>query len=116
MVVGVMQISSLQRKLDQERKSLNSQVHDLERKLEMLRQELAVAESALSAKDSELAMLKNNLKELEDLREMKEVLTRYIYRFNIFALFVLSKNNFIYQFLYGLCRTLTERMNKQLPY
>jgi septal ring factor EnvC (AmiA/AmiB activator) len=115
-VVGVMQISSLQRKLDQERKSLNSQVHDLERKLEVLRQELVVAQSTLSAKDSELAMLKNNLKELEDLREMKEVLILYIYRFNIFALFVSSKNNFIYQFLYGLCRTLTERMNKQLPY
>ncbi|WJX55992.1 Kinesin-like protein KIN-14I [Trifolium repens] len=70
------EISSLQRKLDQEHKSLNSQVHDLERKLEMLRQELAVAESALSAKDSELAMLKNNLKELEDLREMKEDIDR----------------------------------------
>ncbi|MCH86712.1 kinesin-like calmodulin-binding protein, partial [Trifolium medium] len=67
------EISSLQRKLDQERKSLNSQVHDLERKLDVLRQELVVAQSTLSAKDSELAMLKNNLKELEDLREMKEV-------------------------------------------
>jgi septal ring factor EnvC (AmiA/AmiB activator) len=78
MVVGVMQISSLQRKLDQERKSLNSQVHDLERKLDVLRQELVVAESTLSAKDSELAVLKNNLKELEDLREMKEVLILYI--------------------------------------
>jgi septal ring factor EnvC (AmiA/AmiB activator) len=81
MVVGVMQISSLQRKLDQEHKSLNSQVHDLERKLDVLRQELVVAESTLSAKDSELAVLKNNLKELEDLREMKEVLILYIYRF-----------------------------------
>jgi septal ring factor EnvC (AmiA/AmiB activator) len=81
MVVGVMQISSLQRKFDQERKSLNSQVHDLERKLDVLRQELVVAESTLSAKDSELAVLKNNLKELEDLREMKEVLILYIYRF-----------------------------------
>jgi hypothetical protein len=53
-------------------------VHDLERKLDVLRQELVVAESTLSAKDSELAVLKNNLKELEDLREMKEVLILYI--------------------------------------
>lgn len=84
MVVGVMQISSLQRKFEQERKVLNSRVHDLERKLDAIKQELVVAESTLSAKDSELAMLKSNLKELEDLREMKEVLILYIYRFNIF--------------------------------
>ncbi|GAU28076.1 hypothetical protein TSUD_223170 [Trifolium subterraneum] len=70
------EISFLQRKLDQERKSLNSQVHDLERKLAVLRQELVVAQSTLSTKDSELAVLKNNLKELEDLREMKEDIDR----------------------------------------
>ncbi|KAJ1380946.1 Prismane-like superfamily [Sesbania bispinosa] len=70
------EISSLQRKLDQERKALNSQVYDLERKLNMFRQELVAAESTLSVKDSELAALKNNLKELEELREMKEDIDR----------------------------------------
>lgn len=68
-----MQISSVQWKLEQERKALNSQVYDLERKLDVFRQELNAAKSTLSAKDSELAALKNNLKELEELREMKEV-------------------------------------------
>jgi len=72
--VGVMQINSLQCKLEQERKNLNSQVYDLERKLDMFRQELTVAKSTLSVKDSEVAALKNNLDELEELREMKEVL------------------------------------------
>jgi len=72
-----MQISSLQCKLEQERKNLNSHAHDLERKLDMLRQELTVAKSTLSVKDSELAALKNNLDELEELREMKEVFCSY---------------------------------------
>ncbi|KAK7406972.1 hypothetical protein VNO78_08609 [Psophocarpus tetragonolobus] len=70
------EISSLQCKLEQERKTLNSQVYDLERKLDMCRQELTVAESTLSVKDSELAALKNNLDELEELREMKEDIDR----------------------------------------
>lgn len=82
-----MQINYLQRKLEQERKALNTQVHGLERKLDVLKQELVMAESTLLAKDSELAVLKNNLKELEDLREMKEVLLLFIYRFNMFTLF-----------------------------
>jgi len=85
-----MQTNYLQRKLEQERKALNSQVHGLERKLDVLKQELVMAESTLLAKDSELAALRNNLKELEDLREMKEVLILFIYRFNMFTLFVSS--------------------------
>lgn len=70
------EINHLQRKLEQERKALNTQVHGLERKLDVLKQELVMAESTLLAKDSELAVLKNNLKELEDLREMKEDIDR----------------------------------------
>ncbi|KAL2348735.1 hypothetical protein Fmac_002735 [Flemingia macrophylla] len=70
------EISSLQLKHQQERKTLNSQVYDLERKLDVLRQELIVSESTLSVKDSELAALKNNLDELEELREMKEDIDR----------------------------------------
>jgi len=76
-----MQISSLQCKLEQERKNLNSQAYDLERKLDMFRQELTVAKSTLSVKDSEVAALKNNLDELEELREMKEVLVLILFSF-----------------------------------
>ncbi|RDY12285.1 Kinesin-like protein KIN-14E [Mucuna pruriens] len=70
------EISSLQWKLEQERKAVKSEVYDLERKLEGCRQELLAAKSTVSAKDSELAALQNNLKELEDLREMKEDIDR----------------------------------------
>ncbi|XP_057448870.1 kinesin-like protein KIN-14I [Lotus japonicus] len=70
------EISSLQWKLEQERKAVNSRVYDLERKLDLLKQELVVAESALSLKDSELAAIKKDLKELEELREMKEDIDR----------------------------------------
>ncbi|MED6223120.1 Kinesin-like protein KIN-14E [Stylosanthes scabra] len=68
--------SSIQLKLEQERKTLKGQVYDLERKVEVLRQELVAAESTLSVKDSELTALKNNLRELEELREMKEDIDR----------------------------------------
>lgn len=73
MMVVVMQSSSLQRKLEQERKAVKSEVYDLERKLEGYRQELTAAKSIISVKDSELAALQNNLKELDELREIKEV-------------------------------------------
>ncbi|XP_029148602.1 kinesin-like protein KIN-14E isoform X2 [Arachis hypogaea] len=68
--------SSIQLKLEQERKTLKGQVYDLERKVEVFRQELVAAESTLSAKDSELNALKSNLRELEELREMKEDIDR----------------------------------------
>ncbi|XP_029130432.1 kinesin-like protein KIN-14I [Cajanus cajan] len=70
------EISSLQWKLEQERKAVKSEVYDLERKLEGCRQELLAAKSTISAKDSELAMFQNNLKELEELRDMKEDIDR----------------------------------------
>ncbi|MED6143508.1 Kinesin-like protein KIN-14E [Stylosanthes scabra] len=70
------QNSSIQLKLEQERKTLKGQVYDLERKVEVFRQELVAAESTLSVKDSELTALKNNLRELEELREMKEDIDR----------------------------------------
>jgi len=73
MMVFVIQSSSLQRKLEQERKAVKSEVYDLERKIEGYRQELMAAKSIISVKDSELAALQNNFKELEELREMKEV-------------------------------------------
>ncbi|MED6123271.1 Kinesin-like protein KIN-14E [Stylosanthes scabra] len=68
--------SSIQLKLEQELKTLKGQVYDLERKVEVFRQELVAAESTLSVKDSELTALKNNLRELEELREMKEDIDR----------------------------------------
>ncbi|CAL5197355.1 unnamed protein product [Lathyrus oleraceus] len=68
--------NSLQRKLEQERKAVKSEVYDLERKLEGYRQELMAAKSVISVKDSELTALQNNLKELEELREMKEDIDR----------------------------------------
>ncbi|XP_061355130.1 kinesin-like protein KIN-14E isoform X1 [Gastrolobium bilobum] len=70
------EISSLQRKLEQECKTGKSEVYDLERKLEGCIQELVAAKSAISVKDSELAALQNELKELEELREMKEDIDR----------------------------------------
>lgn len=82
MVVVVMQITSLQRKLEQERKAMKSQVNDLERKLEVFRQQLVAAESTISVKTSELAALQNNLKELEELREMKEVLILFFHLYH----------------------------------
>ncbi|XLT01448.1 hypothetical protein HN51_050799 [Arachis hypogaea] len=66
--------SSIQLKLEQERKTLKGQVYDLERKVKIFRKKLVAAESTLLAKGSELIALKSNLRELEELREMKEVL------------------------------------------
>ncbi|GAU39812.1 hypothetical protein TSUD_154690 [Trifolium subterraneum] len=73
---NVEESSSLQRKFEQERKAVKSQVYDLERKLEGYRQELMTAKSIISVKDTELAALQNNFKELEELREMKEDIDR----------------------------------------
>ncbi|XP_061341742.1 kinesin-like protein KIN-14E [Gastrolobium bilobum] len=70
------EISSLQRKLEQERKALNYKVYNLENELDAFRQQLVVAESKLTVKDSELAALKSNIKELEELRETKEDIDR----------------------------------------
>lgn len=98
MVVGVMQISSLQWKHEQERTALNSQVSDLERKLDVFRQELVVAESTLSVKDSELAILKKKFEELEELREMKEVFILYF----ISLLIIIYKPNML-RYSHYLC-------------
>lgn len=45
----------------------------LEKKLEEITRELAATKLTLAAKDSEVVTLQNNLKELDELREMKEV-------------------------------------------
>jgi hypothetical protein len=68
-----MQIDFLDKNFEQERKASKFQVLELEKKLERVTQELAVVESTLVVRNSDLASLQNNLKELEELREMKEV-------------------------------------------
>ncbi|KAB1200217.1 Kinesin-like calmodulin-binding protein [Morella rubra] len=70
------QIDFQEKNFEQERKALKFQVLELEKKLEEVAQELAVAESTLAVRNSDLASLQNNLKELEELREMKEDIDR----------------------------------------
>ncbi|KAL5557375.1 hypothetical protein UlMin_039611 [Ulmus minor] len=70
------EINLLEKNLGQERKSLEHKVFELEKKLEGVKQQLVVVESTLAARNSELASLQINLKELEDLREMKEDIDR----------------------------------------
>jgi len=52
---------------------LKLRVTELEKKLEGVRQELSIVESKLAVKDADLCTLRNSLKELEELREMKAV-------------------------------------------
>ncbi|GMY11037.1 kinesin-like protein KIN-14E isoform X2, partial [Fagus crenata] len=70
------EIDFLDKNFEQERKALKFQVLELEKKLERVTQELAVVESTLVVRNSDLASLQNNLKELEELREMKEDIDR----------------------------------------
>ena len=58
---------------EQECKGLKIQVSELEKKLEGVIKELAVSESTLAIRNADFAALQNNLKEIEELREMKEV-------------------------------------------
>lgn len=68
-----MQMEVLVTNFEQERQSLKLQVIELERKLQGATRDLATAESSLASRDADLATLQNNFKELEELREMKEV-------------------------------------------
>lgn len=70
------EIDFLDKNFEQERKASKFQVLELEKKLERVTQELAVVESTLVVRNSDLASLQNNLKELEELREMKEDIDR----------------------------------------
>ncbi|KAF4373771.1 hypothetical protein F8388_007677 [Cannabis sativa] len=71
----VEEMQLLEKRFEQQRKLLESQVFDLEKKLDGVTQELAISKSTLAARNSDLATIQNNLKELEELREMKEVST-----------------------------------------
>ncbi|KAK1410608.1 hypothetical protein QVD17_37145 [Tagetes erecta] len=70
------EIRLLEKDLEQERKTTKPRISELEKKVEELTQRLAAAESSLVIKDTELSTMHINLKELEDLREMKEDIDR----------------------------------------
>ncbi|XP_049381809.1 kinesin-like protein KIN-14E [Solanum stenotomum] len=70
------EMENLQKDFEKECKGLRLRVSELQRKLEEAKHDLIGAQSGLEAKDKELEMLQNNLKELEELREMKEDIDR----------------------------------------
>ena len=83
---------------------------DLEKKLNVCTQELTMAGSALALRDSELEALQGCSKELEELREMKEV--RWYSNYSHSAVF---KWFSLICFIGGLCsRILIGKMSRQL--
>lgn len=66
----------LEKSFEQERKALKLQVSELERKLGEATLDLATLKSTLASRNMDLAGLESNLKELEELREMKEDIDR----------------------------------------
>ncbi|GKV30251.1 hypothetical protein SLEP1_g39083 [Rubroshorea leprosula] len=70
------EVEILERRFEPERRALKLQVSELETKFEAVKKDLADAESSLAVKNAELAELQTNLKELEELREMKEDIDR----------------------------------------
>lgn len=72
-----------QKRYEQERRALKLRVSELENKLAVLTQDLEIAKSTIESKTSDMLLLQNNLKELEELREMKEVLvlSSFLHRF-----------------------------------
>lgn len=65
-----------EKRFEQERKALRFQTFELEKKLEGVEQKLSVTESTLASRNADLAVLQNNMKELQELREMKEDIDR----------------------------------------
>ena len=63
----------IEKKLEQERQSLKLRVIELEQMVEIVTQDLATSKSSLAIANADLAASQNNLKELEELREMKKV-------------------------------------------
>eukprot|EP00250_Pteridium_aquilinum_P011824 c20331_g1_i1 orf=2-3601(-) len=66
----------IEKTFTQERDILRRRVADLEKKLMEQTQDFSVAESMLALRTSELEALQGSLKELEELREMKEDIDR----------------------------------------
>lgn len=95
----IMQMEVIEKNLEQERQSLKFQVIELERKLETVTQDLATSKSTLAVANADLAALHNNLKELEELREMKEVhklLHQVLYFWYICNYFMIWLNFHVY--------------------
>ncbi|XP_068648148.1 kinesin-like protein KIN-14I isoform X2 [Aristolochia californica] len=70
------ELEALERKFEQERKVLLLRISELEKKLGKTTEGLAAAESSLAIRNTEFDTLQNSLKELEELREMKEDIDR----------------------------------------
>ncbi|GAB4848357.1 Kinesin-like protein KIN-14E [Ancistrocladus abbreviatus] len=68
--------ATIEKKYEQERQTLILRVSELEKKLELVKQELAVAESTLVERNAEFSVVQSNMKELDELREMKEDIDR----------------------------------------
>uniref|UniRef100_A0A7N0UG66 Kinesin-like calmodulin-binding protein n=1 Tax=Kalanchoe fedtschenkoi TaxID=63787 RepID=A0A7N0UG66_KALFE len=73
---GTEEIKALEDKTEHERKTLELRVSEVERKLEGVKRDLAVAKSSLQEKNAECDALQQNLQELEELREMKQDIDR----------------------------------------
>ncbi|GMI86293.1 ZWICHEL, KINESIN-LIKE CALMODULIN-BINDING PROTEIN, POTATO KINESIN-LIKE CALMODULIN-BINDING PROTEIN [Hibiscus trionum] len=70
------EVKILKKSYELECKALKLQVSELEKKLEVITNELAVSESTLAIRNADVSSLQNNLKELEELREMREDIDR----------------------------------------
>ncbi|XWS47617.1 hypothetical protein CRYUN_Cryun14cG0167600 [Craigia yunnanensis] len=70
------EVKILTKSFEQECKGLKIQVSELGKKLEGVFKELAVSESTPAIRNADFAALQNNLKEIEELREMKEDIDR----------------------------------------
>ncbi|CAI0396390.1 unnamed protein product [Linum tenue] len=70
------EIEVRERNFDQERKASKFRISELEKKLEVATQDLTIVKSTLANREADYSALQNNLKELEDLREMKEDIDR----------------------------------------
>ncbi|KAL0286920.1 UNVERIFIED_CONTAM: Kinesin-like protein KIN-14I [Sesamum angustifolium] len=70
------EIAIIKENFEQERKTMKFHIAELEKKLVESKRKLDHAQSAIAIKDAELSALQNNLRELEELREMKEDIDR----------------------------------------
>ncbi|KAL8151891.1 LOW QUALITY PROTEIN: hypothetical protein V2J09_021699 [Rumex salicifolius] len=69
-------VENVEKRYDQEQRILIQKISELEKKLEEVKRDLSVAESTIASRDQQLSTIHGSLKELEDLREMKEDMDR----------------------------------------
>ncbi|MBA0608177.1 hypothetical protein Godav_020419, partial [Gossypium davidsonii] len=70
------EVKILKKSYEKECRALKFQMSELGMKLERVTNELAVSESTLAVRNADVSALQNNLKELEELREMREDIDR----------------------------------------